>query len=180
MAAEPDRRPRMAKARGVAPAAPRRFPVPPKRVLLVSNAMPLGPDVLRATIDLAAPEHAKITVLGIARIHGTSLGLPHPGLQPTRLEWEEQQAIVNDAADDLRRRGFDVRVALIRARNAPKMVARWVIARNFHAVVVPDPTRPGWRRFIEGDLAHDIERRCGVPVHPVPVAAPSHGGTRAD
>jgi len=163
--------------RGAAAAAPRRVPDPPRRVLLATVGKPLDREVIARAIALATPEHAKITVLGIARVYGTSLGLPHPGLQPNRFEWEELRRSVEEAADALRGRGFEVRVALSRSRNAAKMIARWAVAKNFHAIVVPDPVRPGWRRAIEGNLAHEIGRRCGVPVHVVPVA-PSGGRAR--
>jgi K+-sensing histidine kinase KdpD len=135
--------------------------------------------VLAKAVEVATPEHARITVLGIARIFGTSLGLPHPGLQPTAAEWDEERSIVNEAADELRSLGFDVRVALSRSRNAPKMIARWARAKNFHAIVVPDPERPRWRRALEGDLAREIERRCNARVHAVPLPATSHGSPRA-
>jgi nucleotide-binding universal stress UspA family protein len=158
--------------RGAAKATPRRVPDPPRRILLVSYASsPITKDVLRRTIELATPEHAKITVLGIAKVFGTSLGLPHPALKPNRVEWEDQRNVVQRAADELIGRGFDVLLASAMARNAPKLIARWVQARNFHAVVIPDPERPGWRRRIEGDLANEIGRRAHVPVHAVPVPA---------
>lgn len=128
---------------------------------------------------LATPEHAKITVLGIAKVFGTSLGLPHPGLKPTPIEWEAQRKVTQDAADELGARGFDVLVAMARARNAPKLIARWVRARNFHAVVIPDPERPAWRRRIEGELTHEIGRRAHVPVHAVPTPPVSHRSSRA-
>jgi len=134
--------------------------------------MPLDRDVIQKVVALATPEHATITVLGIAKIYGTSLGLPHPGLQPTRTEWALQREIVHEAADDLRARGFDVRVALSRSRNTGKMIAKWCTAKNFHAIVVPDPQKPGWRRAIEGTITSEIGRRCSVPVHAVPVASP--------
>jgi K+-sensing histidine kinase KdpD len=160
-------------------AAPRPVPDPPRRILLVSyGASPITRDVLQKTIALATPEQAKITVLGIARIFGTALGLPHPGLKPNRLEWEEQRNVVQEAADELGRRGFDVLLAMAMARNAPKLIARWVRARNFHAVVIPDPARPAWRRRIEGDLDHEIERRAHVPVHAVPIPAPARKSSR--
>ena len=130
------------------------------------------PELVERTIELARPEHAKITVLGIAKIYGTSLGLPHPGLQPNRIEWQIVRDGVEGAADELRSYGFEVRVGLTRARNVAKMVAKWVLARNFHAVVVSAPEKPRWRAFMEGDLAREITRRCGVPVHAVPVAEP--------
>lgn len=144
-------------------------PDPPRRILVASPSSPLPPEVLAKAVELATPEHAKITVLGIARVFGTSLGLPHPGLQPTAAEWDEERAIVNEAADELRSWGFDVRVALSRSRNAPKMIARWARAKNFHAIVVPDPERSRLRRALEGDLTREIERRCNAKVHAVPL-----------
>lgn len=135
--------------------------------------------MIRQTVALATPEHAKITVLGIAKVFGTALGLPHPGLKPTPLEWDAQRTIVQGAADDLRLRGLDVLIAMARARNAPKLIGRWVRAKRFHAVVIPDPERPGWRRRIEGDLSKEIGRYTAVPVHAVPVPAASSGTPRA-
>lgn len=175
MAAEPVERPRkkVPRVMGAAGAAPIRLPDPPRRVLLASSGVPFTPEVIGRAIELATPEHAKITVLSIARVFGTSLGIPHPGLQPTPGEWNEQREIVNEAAKILRRKGFEVRVAVARSRNAAKMIARWGKARRFHAIVVPDPVRPMWRRVIEGDLSREIERRCDIPVHAVPTPPPS-------
>jgi hypothetical protein len=164
--------------RGAATAAPRRIPDPPRRILLATVGEPFPPDVMARAIELATPEHAKITVLGIARVYGTSLGLPNPGLQPNRLEWQLLKDGVEEATSELRSRGFEVRVGLSRSRNAPKMISRWAKARNFHAIVVADPERPPWRRFIEGDVAHQIERRCGIPVHAVPIPSADHRGAR--
>jgi K+-sensing histidine kinase KdpD len=157
--------------RGAATAAPRRVPDPPKRVLLVTVAHGPEPELVRRTLELATPEHAKITVLGVAKIYGTSLGLPHPGLQPNRIEWQIVRDGVEEAADELRAQGFEVRVGLTRARNVPKMVAKWVKARNFHAVVVSAPEKPRWRALVEGDLALEIQKRCAARVHAVPVAS---------
>ena len=122
-----------------------------------------------------APEHAKITVISIAKVWGTSLGIPHPGLQPTPREREEQRKIVNHAAKVLKQRGFEVRVQVVRTRNPAKMIARWAQAKHMHAVVLADPERPRWRRIVEGDLAADIQRRSGIRVHAV--GTPSSGGS---
>ena len=169
---EPGASTRGAIKRGAARTTPRKVVDPPKRILLVSIGGAQFPaTVIRRVVELATPEHAKITVLGIARVYGTSLGLPHPGLKPTMGEWEEQRNVVNDAANILRSRGFEVRVAAAKSRNAPKMIAKWGKARNFHAIVLADPERSRWRRRIEGDLTHEIERRCGTPVHAVPTPA---------
>ncbi len=169
----------MMLGRGAANAASRTVPDPPRRVLLASTGEPFSPDVMARAIELATPAHAKITVLAIARVYGTSLGFPNPGLQPNRIEIEQRKKITEDAANVLRAEGFEVRVAMSKARNMPKMIARWANAKNFHAIVVADPERPAWRRFVEGDLKHEIERRCAVPVHAVAVPAPSHRSARA-
>lgn len=155
---------------------PHPIPDPPRRVLLALPGTPAAADVIDRTIELATPAHAKITVVVIARVFGTSLGIPHPGLQPNRFELEQYRSAGNDAFARLRAAGFEVRVAMSRSRNAPKMIARWAIGKRFHAIVVPDPERPAWRRTIEGDLAKEIHRRCGVPVYAVPV--PSQGRAR--
>jgi len=166
--------------RGVAKATPRPVPDPPRRILLVSVASsPITPDVIRQTVALATPEHAKITVLGIARVFGTALGLPHQGLKPTPLEWEAQSKVVQDAADDLRTRGFDILIAMAKARNAPKLIGRWVRAKRFHTVVIPDPDRPAWRRRVEGELTKEVGRYTEVPVHAVPVPGVSPRVQRA-
>lgn len=170
----PDRLPR--KSRGAAPATPP-LPDPPRRVLLASPGVPFSSEAIGRTIELATPEHAKITVLSIAKVFGTSLGIPHPGLQPTKAEWDAQRKIVNDAAKILRRKGFELRVRVARTRNPAKLIAKWGRALRMHAIVLADPERPRWRRFIEGDLAKDIERRAGIPVHPVP--EPPVGGRKA-
>src|SRR5712692_10061347 len=108
-----------AKVRGVAKVAPRKLPDPPRRILLASTGIPFAHEVIGRAIELATPENAKITVLSIARVYGTSLGLPNRGLLPTKQEWDEQRKIVDDAAKILRRKGFDVRVDVVKSRHAP-------------------------------------------------------------
>ena len=43
---------------------------------------------------LARPRTARVRVVSIARVHGTSLGFPNPGLLPSKREWDEQRLIV--------------------------------------------------------------------------------------
>ena len=56
-----------------------------RRVILLAFGEHKAAVIARA-IELATPEHAKITVLAIARVYGTSLGFPNPGLQPNRID----------------------------------------------------------------------------------------------
>jgi hypothetical protein len=175
--ARSERSRRIKKMRGAAKAVPRIVPDPPQRILLASTGVPFSQESIRRTIALATPARAKITVLSIARVYGTSLGFPNPGLQPNRLEIAEQRRIIDEAASSLREKGFDVRVAMSKSRNAPKMIARWGNAKSFHAIVVCDLAKAAWRRRLEGDVTREIERRCPVPVYPVPVP-PTDGRVR--
>lgn len=172
------RSPKATTIGGGAKAPPRIVHDPPRRVLLATAAMPIDRALIERTIAIAAPEHAKITVLGVARVYGTSLGFPNPGLQPNRLEIAELKEILGRAEVALREEGFEVRVAMSKSRNAPKMIARWAKAKNFHAIVVADPERPKWRRRLEGDVRKEINRHCNVPVFTVPVPATSHRSAR--
>ena len=156
------------RTRGGAKAPPRNIPDPPRRILLATPALPIADAVFDRVRDLAEPGSV-VLVLGIAKVFGTSLGIPHPGLQPTKAEWEGVRTIVNDAAERLRAEGFDTRVALSRSRNVPKMISRWAEAKRMHAIVVPDPQRHPFRRLIEGELTREISRRTVTPVHAVPV-----------
>ena len=164
--------------RRAAKAALRPIPDPPRRILLASTGAPFPKKVVARTIELATPEHAKVTVLSIAKIYGTSFGIPHPALQPTKAEWQVQVDNADEAAEALRRKGFEVRVQVSRSRNASKMISRWAKAKNFHAIVVADPERPRWRRLLEGDPRKELNRRCDVPVYAVPVPATSHRSSR--
>ena len=65
-----------------------------RRIVLASEGRPIPQSVLREVVALAKPEHAEVKVVAIARIWGTSLGFPNPGLQPTRGEWDEQRLSV--------------------------------------------------------------------------------------
>ena len=66
-------------------------------ILLATEEREIAPEVIDAAARLAEPEQAPVYVFAIARVHGTSLGFPHPGLLPTKAEWE--------AAAPERRRG---------------------------------------------------------------------------
>ena len=46
-----------------------------------------------------------VFVMSIARVWGTSLGFPNPGLKPTKHEWDEQQRIVHEAVVNVREGG---------------------------------------------------------------------------
>ncbi len=119
-----------------------------------------------------------IHVLSIARIWGTSLGFPNPGLYPNRVEIDEQREIVDSASAAVERRGFEVKSRILTARDPAKVIARYAERIGARAIVLGDPMhamRP-WERAIKGNPAKDLGRRTRIPLHIVPIDAPMPRG----
>ncbi|MDQ1517128.1 MAG: hypothetical protein QOE80_2958, partial [Actinomycetota bacterium] len=72
---------------------PSSTPVGP--ILVASAGDPFPQAVLDAVVDAAGGERPEVVVLSVARIWGTALGLPHPGLYPSLREMDEQWSVVD-------------------------------------------------------------------------------------
>ena len=72
-----------------------RQPTQQAPVLIATNGFPIPAATLRRARELS--EGDPVAVVTIARIYGSSLGLPNPGLMPTRKEMADQKAIVEKA-----------------------------------------------------------------------------------
>jgi hypothetical protein len=134
-------------------------------VLLASEGRAIPPAaVARAAEDAAGgPVH----VFSIARVWGTSLGLPNPGLLPTKREWDEQRALVADVVDALRARGVEASGHVVATRKATKRIVGEAQRLGCTAIVMAaDPPRS---RFLADLLwsqePYRVRRRAGVPVH---------------
>jgi hypothetical protein len=102
-----------------------------------------------------------VAVVSIARIYGSSLGLPTPGLLPTRKEMDEQRALVTKAIDSLERTGVEAWGQVATTRRYAKAIAQAARARGVNHVLVVTPEVPRWRLMIEGNTARDVRRRVG-------------------
>ena len=56
------------------------------RILLAGSGGPFAPEVLDEAVRLAEERDAKVSVLQVLRVWGTSLGLAHPALKPNARE----------------------------------------------------------------------------------------------
>ncbi len=166
------------EARGVAEATPL-APGPPSKILMVSTGTPFARTVIERVVELAAHSNPKVHVLSIAKIWGTSLGLPNPGLYPSKREVEEQKRIVRDAARELKRRGLEAKVRVIASRKAAKTIASWAEHVRCKAIVIGEPALPRWRRMVEGSTAGEVARKTRIPVYAVPTPAEARRGRKA-
>ena len=126
-------------------------------VLLASPGPAFTPALIARAVTLAGGE--PVAVISIARIYGSSLGLPNPGLMPTRKELDAQRAQVEAAVAALEREGLRAWGQVAATRRPARTIARAAAARNVGTVVLLTPDVARWRRVVEGDPVGDVRRR---------------------
>jgi hypothetical protein len=134
-------------------------PTQSSAVLIATVGIAIPPAVIRKAVQLS--EGRPVAVITIARIYGSSFGLPSPGLMPTRKEMDEQRALVAKAIDRLERSGVEAWGQVASTRRYAKTIAQAARARGVEQVVVVTKKVPRWRQLVEGDTARDVRRRIG-------------------
>jgi len=106
-------------------------------------------------------------VLSIARVHGTALGLPNPGLLPTKREWDQQRELVERAVKRLRRRGLRAEGRVIGTRRAARRICEEAALAECEAIVMAaDPDRNRLiADFLWSQEPQRVRRRARVPVY---------------
>jgi nucleotide-binding universal stress UspA family protein len=132
-------------------------------VLLATEGRPIPQQAVAQLVS----DGGHVEVFAIVRVWGTSLGLPNPGLLPTKREWDVQREIVRDAVAALRRRGVDASGHVVATRKATKRIVAEAARLGCEAIVMAaDPPR---NRLV-ADLMwsqepYRVRRRANVPVH---------------
>ncbi len=139
----------------------------PCRVLLASEGRPISAEAIAFAADMARGSGTQVRVLSIARIWGTSLGIPAPGLLPNKQEWQDQRDLVADGVRALKRRGVDADGHVLGARNPTKYILREAERLGVDAIVMgADPPR----HWMIGNLLwsqepYRVRRRAQIPVY---------------
>ena len=155
----------------------RRQPPPPDpstleitRVMVASEGRPFDHAVLVRAMELARPAKASLFVMTIARVWGTGMGFPNPGLQPTRKEWDEQRLNARRAVEALEKAGFEARALVLATRRPRKRFLQEAKARRIDAIVMgADPSRGLLGDFAWSQEPQRMQRRSPIPVYLVPV-----------
>ena len=122
--------------------------------------------IVRA-LELARPHDAEIFVMSIARVWGTSLGFPNPGLQPNKHEWDIQRRQVREAVASFEKAGFTASGLVLATRRAAKRIVKEAELRGIDAIVMGADADRG----LLGDFAwthepYRVARRSSeVPVY---------------
>jgi hypothetical protein len=141
-------------------------------VLVVDGPAPDG--VVRRAAEFALStvddKPKLVAVVAVARILGSGLGVPHPGLLPTPAERQERVRAVEQAIAALRRYGVSADGQVAVTRRPGRTVGRIARVRQAGVVVLAEPVRTGGRlrRLLEGDLTRDVRRWTRLPVEVVP------------
>jgi K+-sensing histidine kinase KdpD len=126
-------------------------------VLIATNGEPVSAAVVRRAVELSDGE--PVAVVTLARIYGSALGLPNPGLMPSKVELADHRELVDKVVRRLERRGVAAWGQIAATRKPRKTIVAAARARGVRHVIVVTPEQPRWRQLVEGDLVHDVERR---------------------
>jgi len=136
-------------------------------VLLATEGRAIPVAAVERAAELARETGGGVHVFCIARVWGTSLGFPNPGLLPTRSEWESQRAVVEAAVKALEKQGVEASGQVLATRKATKRIVTEAERLSCSAIVMA-ADRPR-NRFV-ADLMwsqepYRVRRRAKVPVH---------------
>ena len=136
-------------------------------MLLASEGREIPERAVEFAARLARQGGGAVYVFSIARVWGTSLGMPNPGLLPSKHEWDVQRDLVADAVEALKRRGIRANAHVLATRKATKRIVGEA-ERLRCDVIVMGADRPR-NRFL-ADLMwsqepYRVRRRADRPVY---------------
>lgn len=137
------------------------------RILLASEGRPISPQALEFALELARSRRAAVHVFSVARVWGTSLGFPSPGLLPTRKEWDEQRGIVGAAVKKLKQGGIEAQGRVLGTRKAAKRIVGEATRLGCDVIVMSaDPPRSrAVANLMWSQEPYRVRRRARIPVY---------------
>jgi nucleotide-binding universal stress UspA family protein len=160
-------------------ALPRRMPwhMPPdppppdafagKSILLASEGRPISQAAMKLAQRMAGIAGAEVHVLSIARVWGTSFGMPHPGLLPNKREMQERHENVATVVNWLTRRHIAANGQVSGTRNAARRILAEARRRRADAIVMAADPPLHW--FLSGMVwsqePYRVRRLASIPVY---------------
>jgi nucleotide-binding universal stress UspA family protein len=136
-------------------------------IILASEGRPIPQAAAKFAGRMAEKAGAEVHVLSIARIWGTSFGLPNPGLLPNKREMRERHESVAGAITLLKRRNIAASGQVTGTRNAAKRIVAEARHRGADAIVMAADPPQHW--FISGMIwsqePQRVRRLASIPVY---------------
>jgi hypothetical protein len=148
-------------------------PAAPCDVLLASDGRHDFSSRAVARAAALAGDGGHVAVVTIAKIYGSSYGLPNPGLLPTKRELAERREWVGGAIRALERAGAVADGQIATTRKTTKKLAAIARLRRPKVVVIDETPEKGLRRLVEGDVGSELRKKLrsdGIDVEVVPPA----------
>lgn len=140
---------------------------PLRSVLLASEGRAFSEAAIAAACALAEPLAAEVHVFAIARVWGSSLGFPSPGLLPSKREWDIQRRQVAAAVAAIEAAEIRVDGRVVGTRNPTRRILGEAARLGCGAIVMgADPPRH-WALggFSWAEEPHRVRRRAPDLVH---------------
>jgi len=126
-------------------------------VLLASSGGAFRAESIELAAQLA--NRGPVGVVIIAKVYGSSFGLPNPGLMPTKRERQDATDRVDAAIKHLRRLGIRADGQVLITRNIASGIAKVAKARTANNVVIETPSQGEVRGFLEGNYESAVRRK---------------------
>ncbi len=138
-----------------------------KSILLASEGRPIPQSAIKLAQRMAAKAGAEVHVLSIARIWGSSFGLPNPGLLPSKQEMRERHDSVESAVTWLKRRDVAVSGQVSGTRNGAKRILAEARRRRADAIVMAADPPIHWflSNMAWSQEPYRVRRLSPVPVY---------------
>jgi hypothetical protein len=103
----------------------------------------------------------------VARVWGSGLGLPNPGLLPNKGEWDVQKDVVRAAVEALKIRGIDATGQVLATRKATKRILREATRLQCGAIVMgaDEPRNRVVADLMWSQEPYRVQRKAEVPVY---------------
>jgi nucleotide-binding universal stress UspA family protein len=137
------------------------------RVLLASEGRPISTAAVDLAARLARQGGGKVHVFSVARVWGSGLGLPNPGLLPSKGEWDVQKDVVRAAVEALKSRGIDATGQVLATRKATKRILREAARLQCGAIVMgaDEPRNRVVADLMWSQEPYRVQRKAEVPVY---------------
>jgi nucleotide-binding universal stress UspA family protein len=147
----------------------------PASILLASEGSRVPLEAVEFAANLSRKSNAPVHVFMIARIWGSSFGVPHPGLMPTKREWRAQRDLVAETVGQLKNRGVEATGAVVSSRSAAGRILAEARRRRFDAIVMAAPPPLHWMiaGYIWEQEPYKVRRLAEAPVYLVTEGQPT-------
>ncbi len=138
-----------------------------RAVLLASEQREIPVKAVDLAARIAKRSGAPVHVFTLARIWGTSLGFPNPGLNPSKREWDEARGVADKAVLRLRKKGVHANGRVVGTRQGAKRILKEARRLGCDAIVMGADPRRGWfvGDFMWSQEPYRVQRRADLPVY---------------